>query len=169
MPPSGLFRSLYEILERDVLAAFDYVEPAEENFRTYSVQFYRLHKDLCGGIESLLHSWYGSTGGKEPRPTLRDYYALLNDPGLGFATDRVLTLRRTPQLTFTPLAGWTATAVPGWWLEHQTTKHRLNESTLPLGNLSNVLNSLAAFYILLHDKETRSTYPVATQVFVPLW
>ncbi len=167
--PTDVVRTLFEILDGEVVGAFEYVEPTSDNLRTYSVRFYRLHKDICGGIDSLLHAWYERRAGIESKTTLRDYWLLLSDTTLDFQTQRFLRVRRNPALELAPFSGWTETTPPSWWTDHTMTKHQLRESTLPLGNLSNVLNSLGAFYVLLHDRETRGTYPIAPQVFTPIW
>lgn len=173
MPSLRMFRSLYETFDRDVLSCFRYIEPTKANveeradmIEVYSVELYRLHIDICAAIDSLLHLWYVSKWGQK-ETTINDYYPLLEE--LDIQAARELKLRRNSEIRVKPLVGWTADAVPGWWTDHNKTKHNLDPGVFPKGNLRNVVYSLGAFYLLLNDEGTRGTNPISTQVFIPAW
>jgi hypothetical protein len=169
MPALRMFRRLYQGYESEVLVCFRFVEPTEENLpRVHSLEFYQLHLKLCAAVDSLLHLWY--TKKVEPKETdATDYFLLFGAPELDVDLTRTLILLANPKIVIKPFEGWTEKARPEWWKDHNITKHDLNSTTYLKGNLLNVITSLGALYLLLNDKGTRSTYPVATQVFQALF
>jgi hypothetical protein len=165
-----LFRELYVRLSQDVETCFKYIEPTEENMGVYSFELYRLHLEICAAIDSLLHSWYLAKTGHKERNFL-DYYPILWEPELNMKENTGrgdLVLRRNSEVRIRPLESWSKEAAPSWWGDHNETKHELSRSTFSRGNLGNVIQSLGALYLLVHDTYTRSTNPVDSRVFVNL-
>jgi len=165
---------LYETLDYDVSECFYYVEPVKTNFGTYSIQFVLLLKDICGGIDSLLHYWYKYKGGKKGKPKFPDYYGHLTkrkflgeDYHAEINMHKGLWLTKNPGLIITPLGEWIGGKSPSWWEEHQKIKHQFGVRNFSKGNLKNTLYSLGAFYLLLHDEWTRTTSPLRTEVWHP--
>lgn len=168
VPGLRTLRQLYQTLDEDMVASFRYVEPMRENLATCSLQYLRLYKEACSGVESVFSLWYDVEIRSKKKPRFPDYYPLLDrllvDP------ETSLRVRRNSALLFTPFGGWKGKeGIPTWWEHHQIAKHRLDRVNFKHASMENTLNALGAFYIALHDVGTRKTYPVETRVFVPLW
>ena len=169
MPALRMFRRLYEDYDSEVLVCFRFVEPTEDNLsRVYSLEFYQLHLKLCAAVDSLLRLWYVKKGGLK-KTNVTDYFSLFGESDLDIDTSGKLALRINHKIEVRPFDGWTERKGPKWWKDYNITKHDLNSSTYLRGNLRNVITSLGAFYLLLNDRGTKGTNPVATQVFQALF
>jgi hypothetical protein len=169
MPALRTLRSLYNLYEEDVLTCLRFIEPTIQNMRVHSLELYQLHIKICAAITSLFNLWYVQKGWRPKHggnPNITDFYPLLNDSELCIEIQKGLALSSNTDIIVRPLSEWSEEEnTPSWWKDYNLTKHELNSSSYLQGNLDNVLNSLGAFYLILNDKRTRSTYPVGTRVF----
>lgn len=164
-----ILRNLYEAIETDLIDSWRHVEPTDDNLDTYSIQFYRLHQDICRAIDSLCklmlreyQLWPSGKNNYEIR--ISDYRSLKGK--LRFPTEE-LEVRRSG-LKVEPLENWENES-PSWWEDHNELKHRTAEH-FPKANLRNVVMSLGAlYYFLNHPKAIERLGPRGTDVFVAIY
>lgn len=163
-----LFRRVYGMLEDEVLDCYRYVEPAPDNFDAYSLQFYRLHLDICRQIDSFfkyLLRIYELWPEGEDEAKYGDYCPIVEKCDLREETVYLLVR----DLKLCPFREWEKNKSPSWWSDHNKLKHDMEEH-FKKANLMIVWESLAAFYVLLnYDKGTGLLGPMATKAFLPKW
>lgn len=162
-----LYRRVYEMLEDELLSCYRYVEPSPGNLDTYSLQFYRLHQDICRQIDSFfkfLLKEYDLWPKNEKQVSFDDYFVYKERLGLG-SVDVDLKIR---ELKLWPFKEWKEGQAPEWWSLHNKLKHEF-AGHYKRANLMVVWESLAAFYILLNHQRVRAMGPMGTKVFRPKW
>ncbi len=165
--PEEFLRNLYRVIEADFIESWRYVEPTEDNLNTYSIQFYRLHQDICRVIDSLcklMLDEYGMWPEGKIELGIRDYRPLKSM--LRLPTEE-LEFKRG-KISVAPLDGWEQES-PRWWRTHTDLKHWTGDF-FPTANMRNVIHSLGALYYLLnHPKAIERLGPMGTDVFVAIY
>lgn len=178
-----LHRRVFRMLEDEVLNTYRYVEPEQMNLKTYSLEFYRLHQDICRQVDSLFklllkecEMWPVDEKGvafEEKRVKFDHYFGYVERLELG-SIELKLAIR---DWRFFPFMEWQKGKAPRWWTLHNRLKHRFGEC-FEEANYLVVWMSLAAFYVLLGAGEKvrpgsrnspRKLGPVETRVFYPYW
>jgi hypothetical protein len=146
----GAYAAAFEIVERDLERALEYVEPTDGNLDTYSHRLYELLLRACTEFESLCKDALISQGAtKNPRDmNVNDYVAL--DQTLGLGAREVGYLFWRPEIAYEkPFDGWTVNRPPlGWYAAYNQVKHN-RATAFANASLRNVRLALAALFVML--------------------
>ena len=138
--------AFYLRLEKDFIESLNYVEFAEDNYSTYSIEFERLLLAICSEVDVLCKLLC-----KEINPTaspskILDYATILC--GYNEFTTSEVRFERIKK-NFTPFDGLTTQDTPSWWKAYNKVKHeRTDNDNYKKGNLENTFMALAALYSL---------------------
>ena len=136
-------------LEQDLSNTSKFVEHCEDNFKTYSFEFYKIIQLSCAEIDSVLKElcklWNVDVETKNIKDYAKiiipNYYQLHN-----FSTRMIFS--STP-LIFVPWKEWTLDRAPLWWRDYQRLKHNHTDN-FHLATLENAYLSLSALMITIH-------------------
>jgi hypothetical protein len=138
--------AFYLRLEKDFIEALNYVEFAEDNFSTYSIEFERLLLAICSEVDVLCKLLCKEIAPTESPKTILEYASILcgyND----FSVCEVC-FERTKGI-YTPFSDLTTIDSPSWWKAYNKVKHqRTDDDNYKKCNLENVFKSLSALYVL---------------------
>lgn len=139
------------LLQKDLLALFDYIEPAESNLPTYSHRVQQLLMRTCVEIEAnltaiLIENGYVKKGADNL--TMRDYKLINNSHRLSSYEAR-LPLWRGPSRILRPFAPWGSKGgtLP-WYRAYNASKHDRHAS-FHLATFEALLDAICALAILL--------------------
>lgn len=140
----------YYLLEEDLKEIFSFIEPAQENFLTYSHRLYSLFIRACTEFEAGCKAILIEKAIEIPDNSninfyfkIHDYYKSINN--------YLVRLHMSHEIDLTPLIDWKETKGPIWYSEYNDVKHaRVTEFNK--ANLKNVLDAVAAVYILLYAR-----------------
>jgi hypothetical protein len=145
-PTSTYWESL-KILCKDLESSYRYVQPDIIHFPVYSLRYYELLLRACTEFESLCSEKVKEYGliKKKGNLTIKDYYLLearlnLSKYAVGFYFD--------PILFVSPLANWGKDHKLTWYQDYNTVKHN-RVAEFHKANFENVLNAVAALFILI--------------------
>ncbi len=145
----------YRMIEDKFRETIDYVEIATTNFFTYSNEFAMLLQSIGSELDNVFKVYCGFNPTERKNITdyanfiLNEYPAIVNDEIRIAGTD----------VKVVPFQGWTATAAAQslpWWQAFVDIKHN-RYGNFPEANQRNVLNTLAALYILEMKMFTKAT------------
>lgn len=136
----------YRMLEDKFLATANYVEINPANFGSFSNEYALLLQSIGAELDNFFKVYCGFN--LADRKNVADYasYVLSDFPDITTTQIRVLET----DITVTPFQGWNTTTPAqslSWWLAFDHIKHNRN-GTFPDANLENVLNMLAALYLM---------------------
>lgn len=140
-------------LERDFFVTEPYVTIDRDNFKTFSVQYNRIYQSICSEIDCLLKELCKHL---EPDknvkmlgaycPIIQLHFKYFNDETVCYNKSRI---------EVQPWKGWKESQAPKWWSSYNAVKHKRMQINTETGwpnykcaNLENVLNALAALYIV---------------------
>jgi len=133
-------------IEADLSRAFAYVEPNEENFGTYSVEFVKVLLTASSEVEVVatllcksIQSDYHGSGIGSLRKVILDCYPKF--PSLRIQVPR-------SDLEVEPWASWAHNSNPDWWNAYNSVKHKRYRHFKD-ANLGNVLMSMSGLFALL--------------------
>lgn len=143
----------YLELERDFFSTEPYVTVERENFDTFSVQFNRMYQSICSEIDCLLKELCKqleceSKAGKIGAycKVIQKYFKYFNNETVYFYKSRI---------ELEPWKDWSDIKAPTWWTMYNKVKHHRMETDsttkrqyYKFANLENVLNALAALYVV---------------------
>ncbi len=143
----------YLELERDFFATEPYVTIDEDNYNTFSIQYNRIYQSICSEIDCLLKELCRQLEqGCEAR-TLGAYYPIIQSHFKYFCVEKVSFYKSRIELQ--PWKEWVKGKAPSWWTMYNNVKHHRMEmeeknkkSYYKYANLENVLNALAALYVV---------------------
>lgn len=132
-------------LERDLEVASRYVEFAEANMATYSIEFAHLLFAAASEVDVVAKLLCKQLSPESPRANIEDYRAVLAKE-LPELVAMQVTVPRFEQ-TLTPWDNWAKGKSPDWWRSYNNVKHerdaRFHEATL-----KNAMNSMAGLLLL---------------------
>ncbi len=113
-------------LEQDVERTTRFVEPAQANYRTYSIEFARLIISTCSEADVVAKVLCTQIAPSARAENIDQYRAtILNQfPQFHAAVVRVPRFG----LAMRPWDEWGRGENPGWWRDHQLVKHRRHEN-----------------------------------------
>lgn len=113
-------------IERDVERTTRFVEPAEANYRTYSIEFARLIISTCSEADVVAKVLCEAIAPGKSAKKIDDYRATI----LGQFPRFHESVVRIPRfgLAMRPWDEWGRSENPGWWRDHQLVKHRRHEN-----------------------------------------
>lgn len=148
----GLVRG-FKIIEQDLLRLLEYVEPSDDNLKTYSHRLYELllrasteFEANCKGI--LVENGYSKSG--KGNLNITDY-ALINTSSKLSDYEVRLSIWRDHPKDFYPLTGWSTGPSLNWYRGYNSSKHDRNRN-FEHANLENVLTAVAAVAALLFSQ-----------------
>lgn len=136
----------YLMIEEDFVETLKYVEPCEDNYKTYSKKYNSLLLSICSEIDVICKVLCKNIDSSLSYNNITAYRKLLknynNFPNQSCTFNR-MDKKIIPWLT------WNNDKNPQWWKDYNKLKHnRLADDNDTKGNFFNVLCSLAAYYIL---------------------
>ena len=138
--------AFYLRLEKDFIESLNYVEFAEDNYSTYSIEFERLLLSICSEVDVLCKLLCKEMNPSESPSKILEYAAILCGYS-GFSASEV-RFERTKK-TFIPFKDLTTNDTPSWWKAYNKVKHeRTSDDNYKKGNLENVFMALAGLYAL---------------------
>lgn len=133
-------------LEEDLASTVRYIEFAEANFKTYSVEFTSLLLSACSEVDVVCKLLCKNLDKKSKASNIGHYASKLGSayPSLGNFEVEIPRFG----LKFQPWKNWAGKSrkSPLWWGAHNKVKHNRDDH-FGEANLSNVLNALAGLYV----------------------
>jgi hypothetical protein len=140
-------------IERDMENVARYVEFAEPNFSTYSIELTHLLFAAASEVDVLAKLLCEMTAPSLSRRNIDDYRFALSQTLPSLSSQRVYVPRFG--LSFIPWMKWSNETNPDWWRSYNNVKHERNahhnEATL-----QNALNALGALLLLNHEYYSRT-------------
>ncbi len=139
----------FKMLYQDVENSFQYVHPAEEHFKVYSMRHYEFLLRACTEFESVCKNELFKAGLAQPGDRLNvvDYAKLekyyrrkLSSYEVGFRFDSLYFVR--------PLEAWASASPIKWYQNYNTVKHH-RAGEFSHASLENVLHALAGLFVIL--------------------
>ena len=142
------------MLEHDLKEILYFIEPTQDNFKTYSHQLYALFIRACMEFEAscrmiLIENKYQFE--KDKNPNILTYYKIHDFSNYKSINSYLVRLHMSEEIDLKPLESWKEDKGPNWYQAYNDAKHSrvLNFSK---ANLLNVLNAVAAVFILLYAR-----------------
>jgi hypothetical protein len=136
------------VLFEELESIFKFVEPSKENGGAYGHKIRQLLILACTEVEACLKGAFRVNFDCGTRLNMNDYVRLLKPMGLNHYTVRLRAYPRCPSLK--PFKHWhraKPTTTLFWYQDYHAVKHD-REAEFNKSTLTNVLNALAALYIL---------------------
>ena len=140
----------FEILSSDFRRATEYVEPADDNLKTYSHRLYELLLRACTDFESICKDKLVADGStKSPKDmNVNDYQTLEQSLHLEGRHVGLLLWRPAP-VYLQPFASWSSASPPlAWYKAYNDVKHN-RHSQFAQANLHSVRVALAGLFATL--------------------
>lgn len=143
----------YLELERDFFLTEPYVTVDRENFGTFSIQFNRIYQSICSEIDCLLKELCKQLERESKAGKIGAYCKVIQKYFKYFNNETVYFYKSRIELE--PWKNWSDINPPTWWTMYNKVKHHRMETDgitqrqyYMFANLENVLNALAALYIV---------------------
>lgn len=143
----------YLELENDFFSTEPYVSIELDNYKTYSTQYAKIYLSICSEIDCLLKEICRNTERSTTANSIDKYFPIINSHFPNFKIEGVYFEKQ--KLELFPWEEWENNKSPDWWKYYNKIKHhRLEEETstgieyYKYANLENVINALAALYIV---------------------
>lgn len=133
-------QKLYGDTERQLMEV-SYTIPLDNNPDVYSPRLYNILQFSCAQIHSLFKTISTNLKLQIKSDMFPEYYKILNEKGM-LQSQEVLQLQNRESMK-----PFNETEQHDWWAGYNDTKHQLPEG-IRQGTLGNVLNALAAAFIL---------------------
>jgi len=133
----------YLAIEDDLINSSRYVEFANDNMKTYSVEYTKIIISAASEVDVLLKQIYSSFGHKKKTPNFKDYCNVLKVKLNSLITEQ-LCLEQYG-IALSPFTEWENDSQPCWHIAYNNLKHNrtLNYKE---ANLENALLSVGALY-----------------------
>lgn len=143
----------YLELERDFFTTEPYVTIEKENFDTFSIQYNRIYQSICSEIDCLLKELCKRLECKSKAENISAYCKVIQSHFKYFNSETVYFYKSRIELE--PWGNWSYSKAPTWWTMYNNVKHHrmetdkeTNRQYYKFANLGNVINALAALYIV---------------------
>ena len=133
-------------LEADLMTCARFVEPATENFDTYSLEFARLLLSCSSEIDVVAKMLCGELDSATSVGNINQYRELITQHRPRFAEFEINVPRFG--LSFTPWHDWSSSVNPAWWRSYNNVKHERNVN-FQQANLKNTLEAMCALLAML--------------------
>ncbi len=157
---NNVYWRYYKALEDDFIKTTRFVELDEDNFKTFSVEYTKQYQAICSEIDVIakeICAFYGKNNAK----TMKHYTNIILQQHDDIRSREVI-MKFLPEFKLQPFIDWETDPnynSPSWWSEYNDVKH--NRSIhIKKANMENVINSLAALYLL----EMYFVYDVAKSI-----
>ena len=145
----------YRMLENKFLSTANYVEISQANQSTYSNEYALLLQSIGAELDNFFKVYCGFN--LTDRKNIADYAAVVLTDFPAITTTQIQVM--DTDMTVMPFAGWntnTPAQSLSWWLAFDHIKHN-RVGNFPEANQENVLNMLAALYLLEVRMFTKAT------------
>lgn len=150
----NVYWKYYLTLEKDVLEIEPYVSFHPNNFKCFSREFVKIYQAICAEIDGLCKEYcnYINTAfNQEEYKNINCYAKYILTERSEYDNDRTQIKDQNVQLSehieLIPWKYWSVNNTPVWWKMYNKVKHTRSDNYLH-ANLYNVLNALAALYVL---------------------
>jgi hypothetical protein len=133
-------------IEDDLDRTFRYVEPVEQNFSTFSVEYVKILLTASAEVDVVctllcreINPEYGGSGIGSHRKTILGKYPRF---------DSIEILLPRCDMTLAPWMGWRDGKNPDWWRAYNAVKHKRYEH-FPDANVRNAIMSTSALFGVL--------------------
>lgn len=126
-----------------------FVEPAQANFKTYSIEYARLYLAIGSEIDvvaKLLCEKIERTAKLPERPAIDNFRSIIVPKFPGLPSVQVEVPRA--EISLVPWQEWANGKNPDWWRRYNDVKHKRHEA-FEDANLENTLSALAGLLILV--------------------
>lgn len=138
--------SFYLRLENNFIDTLSYVEFAEDNFETYSIEFEKQLLAIGSEVDVLCKLLCNAIDPNRNVSRINEYANILT--GYDNFTSAKVCFSKNGQ-EYVPFDGWTQRESPSWWKAYNKVKHdRINEDNYKKGNLKNTFLALTGLYVL---------------------
>lgn len=144
---SHLIRAYY-LLEKDLLRAFDFIEPADSNLMVHSHELYEILLRACTEVETNAKAILRANNyTKQSNFNITDFFKL--ERACRLSEYRVtLPVWSGKQYSWQPFLNWQNSHTLEWYQDYNSVKHD-RFVNFEHANLKNVLNAVTAVFILL--------------------
>ena len=132
----------YLAIEEDVLGIARYVELAQDNFPTYSLEIARLLMGATQELDVVLKQLCAESG--DTSSSEQGYRTFLSTKYPAWLTLNVEM--PTYDLSFQPFVQWTTAQTAPWWSANNRVKHH-RHTHFASASVENMLNAVAALFI----------------------
>ena len=156
------YYSYYKMYEKDFFSIEEYLAIDVDNYHAYSVYYGKLLQGICSEIDSLMRDISSVLAPEKKIKNITDYCEIIQKNFLNFNHEKVCLYGHN--ISLLPWDGWDIEnddksqkrcTRPEWWDIYNLIKHHRAEQNTDRGkenyklaNQINVLNALAALYIL---------------------
>lgn len=145
--------SYYLAIEEDFIKTLRYVELNEANYKTFSIEYVKQYQTICSEFDTICKEiclFYvkedvGEIEKEKIDWNIKKYSEIILENYPKVIEEQVV-VKTYKDIKLSPYKEWKYQS-PKWWKEYNSVKHKRNENFL-YANLENVINSLAALYIL---------------------
>jgi hypothetical protein len=134
-------------LEADLVEVARYIEFAQPNFPTYSVELAHLLLAAGSEVDVVLKEICIHFDARTTAATIDAYRTVISERLAGFIDETVHVFRF--KLRLHPWADWKTEVSPDWWWSYNKVKHERSKYFCE-ANLRNVLNAMAALLVAVH-------------------
>lgn len=142
----------YSELEKEFFSTESFVTIEKDNFKTYSIKYNMLYQSICSEIDCLLKELCIMINPSKQVGKLHEYYDVITKKFVFFKEESVIFNKSKIQMK--PWSKWTKEKAPVWWTYYNKVKHHRfekdekNNYNYKSANLKNIMNALAALYIV---------------------
>jgi len=131
-------------LENDFLKVSRYIEFAEPNFSTYSIELAHLLLASSSEVDVVLKQLCTELDNTSSVSNINEYRDLITRELAEFSIEEVFIPRYAT--TLKPWSNWNRNANPDWWRSYNNVKHQRN-TYFQEANLRNALNAMAGLLV----------------------
>lgn len=142
----------YAELEKEFFLTESFVTIEKDNFKTYSIKYNMLYQSICSEIDCLLKEICNLINPSIKVRKMPEYYDIVVAKYKKITKEVVIFNKSKIQIK--PWAKWTKEKAPEWWTYYNNVKHhrfekdKKNNYNYKNANLKNLMNALAALYIV---------------------
>jgi hypothetical protein len=141
----------YHSIESDFRTLFDFIEPHDENLKTYSTRLYEIFLRASTEFESNCKAVLSANNYKrEGNWNMDDYRKLDSATRLSSYRLKLTLWSPTPKI-LQPMQPWASGNALPWYQDYNTVKHN-RSSEFYRANLSNTLEAVAALFIVVFSQ-----------------
>lgn len=142
----------YTELEKEFFATESFVTIEKDNFKTYSIKYNMLYQSICSEIDCLLKELCRLIDPSRKLSRIHEYHDVITEKYNYFKKETVIFNKSKIQIK--PWSKWKKEKAPEWWSYYNKIKHHRfekddkNNYNYKNANLKNLMNALAALYIV---------------------
>ncbi len=142
----------YQLIEKDLLRLFEYIDPCEDNLNTYSHRTYELLLRTATEFETNCKRILEANGYNcHKNLGMKDYYKIHHALKLGFYKINLKVWHPTEK-TFQPFREWSEGSHSlAWYQAYNAVKHDRYKN-FKMASLDNVLTAISSLYAILFSQ-----------------